>query len=54
VAGHLTGPVAPGLAQIVALTGGDGSRILMQLDGNVLHRPHLVLQGLAHVLRSKS
>ena len=54
MAGHLTGPVAPGLAQIVALTGGDGSRILKQLDGIVLHRPHVDLLGLAHVLRSNS
>jgi type III pantothenate kinase len=38
----------------VILTGGDASRILKQLDGKVLHRPHLVLQGLACMLRMQS
>jgi len=42
-----------GLRPKIVLTGGDASRILKQLDGNVLHRPHLVLQGLAHMVRSK-
>ncbi len=36
----------------VVLTGGDASRILKQLDGNVHHRPHLVLQGLAFMLNA--
>lgn len=31
----------------IVLTGGDASRILAQLDGRSLHRPNLVLQGLA-------
>lgn len=34
----------------VVLTGGDASRILKQLDGNVVHRPNLVLQGLAFMV----
>lgn len=38
----------------IVLTGGDGSRILPMLQGNVLHRPHLVLQGLAFMLHGKS
>ena len=42
-----------GLRPKIVLTGGDASRILKQLDGNVLHRPHLVLQGLAHMVQSK-
>ncbi|MCH7537910.1 MAG: type III pantothenate kinase [Proteobacteria bacterium] len=36
----------------IVLTGGDASRILKSLDEAVLHRPHLVLQGLAHMLES--
>ena len=43
-----------GLRPKIVLTGGDASRILKQLDGNVLHRPHLVLQGLAHMVQSKT
>jgi pantothenate kinase type III len=43
-----------GLRPKIVLTGGDASRILKQLDGNVLHRPHLVLQGLAHMVRSNA
>ena len=43
-----------GLRPKIVLTGGDASRILKQLDGNVLHRPHLVLQGLAHMVQSKA
>ena len=39
-------------APTISLTGGDASRILKSLDGAVLHRPHLVLQGLAHMLES--
>jgi type III pantothenate kinase len=36
----------------VVLTGGDASRILKLLDVNVLHRPNLVLQGLAFMVQS--
>lgn len=35
---------------VVVLTGGDSSRILNALCEPPLHRPHLVLQGLAHML----
>ena len=35
---------------VVVLTGGDASRILDGLSEAPLHRPHLVLQGLAHML----
>lgn len=45
---------AAGLRPKLVLTGGDASRILKQLDGNVLHRPHLVLQGLARMMQSKT
>lgn len=38
----------------IVLTGGDASRILKQLEGTVIHRPNLVLQGLAVMLRSES
>ena len=34
----------------VVLTGGDASRMLTALGDDALHRPHLVLQGLAHML----
>jgi type III pantothenate kinase len=34
----------------LVLTGGDASRILNALSQTPLHRPHLVLQGLAHML----
>lgn len=37
---------------VVILTGGDASRILSALCEPPLHRPHLVLQGLAHMLDS--
>lgn len=33
----------------IVLTGGDGKRILRQLNMAVRHRPHLVLQGLAEM-----
>ena len=36
----------------IVLTGGDASRILKQLDVKCLHRPNLVLQGLAHMIES--
>ena len=42
-----------GLRPKVMLTGGDASRILKELNGNVLHRPHLVLQGLARMVPGK-
>ena len=35
---------------VVVLTGGDASRILNALCETPMHRPHLVLQGLAHML----
>jgi type III pantothenate kinase len=38
----------------IVLTGGDASRILKQLGDKVLHRPNLVLQGLAFMLQSES
>ena len=43
-----------GLRPKIVLTGGDASRILKQLDGNILHRPNLVLQGLAYMVQSKT
>ena len=36
----------------VILTGGDASRILNALGDTPVHRPHLVLQGLAHMLEN--
>lgn len=41
-----------GMRPKIVLTGGDASRILKQLNSNVIHRPHLVLQGLATTLLS--
>ena len=38
----------------IVLTGGDASRILKQLGDKVLHRPNLVLQGLAFMVQSES
>jgi len=35
----------------VVLTGGDASRMLTALGTEPLHRPHLVLQGLARMLQ---
>jgi type III pantothenate kinase len=37
----------------IVLTGGDASRILKSLGEEPLHRPHLVLQGLARLLESR-
>ena len=34
----------------IVLTGGDASRMLSTLSETPVHRPHLVLQGLAHML----
>jgi len=42
-----------GMRPKIVLTGGDASRILKQLNSNVIHRPHLVLQGLATTLQSE-
>lgn len=42
-----------GLRPKIVLTGGDASRILTLLDGRGIHRPNLVLQGLAFMLRSE-
>jgi len=36
----------------IVLTGGDASRILNALIETPVHRPHLVLEGLAHMLES--
>ena len=44
---------AAGYRPKIVLTGGDASRILKQLDVGFSHRPNLVLQGLAFMLRSK-
>ena len=35
------------------LTGGDAPQVLPLFSGEVLHRPHLVLQGLAHILLNR-
>lgn len=43
---------AGGSTPQAVLTGGDASRILDALATQPLHRPHLVLQGLAHMLES--
>jgi type III pantothenate kinase len=43
-----------GYRPVIILTGGGASRILKQLDGKVIHRPHLVLQGLAYMLLNQS
>lgn len=37
----------------IVLTGGDASRILRSIEDEVLHRPHLVLHGLARILESR-
>lgn len=42
-----------GLEPAVFLTGGDASRILKLLGTEPIHRPHLVLQGLAKLLESR-
>jgi type III pantothenate kinase len=46
----ICGAIAP--RPVVVLTGGDASRILPLLDGKPVHRPNLVLEGLAHILES--
>jgi len=42
---------AAGLRPRIVLTGGGAPRILQELDIKVVHRPHLVLQGLAVMLQ---
>ena len=42
-----------GIDAEIVLTGGDASRILKSLDEEALHRPHLVLSGLARILESR-
>jgi type III pantothenate kinase len=37
----------------IVLTGGDASRILKSIEDEVLHRPHLVLHGLAKILENR-
>lgn len=44
---------ANGHAPTIALTGGDASRILKSLEEEPIHRPHLVLQGLARLLENR-
>jgi type III pantothenate kinase len=44
---------AAGYRPGIILTGGGASRILKQIDGKTLHRPNLVLQGLAFMLQSR-
>ncbi|MEX2259109.1 MAG: type III pantothenate kinase [Woeseia sp.] len=38
----------------LVLTGGDASRILERLEGTAVHRPNLVLQGLAIMVQGKT
>ena len=40
-----------GMRPKIVLTGGDASRILSALGDNVLHRPHLVLEGLKIIVQ---
>ena len=42
-----------GIDAEIVLTGGDASRILKSLDEDAVHRPHLVLSGLARILESR-
>jgi type III pantothenate kinase len=44
---------AEGMRPKVILTGGGAEPILRELTGNVIHRPHLVLQGLASMLTGR-
>jgi type III pantothenate kinase len=41
------------IAATIVLTGGDASRILKSLGEKPIHRPHLVLQGLAQLLENR-
>lgn len=45
---------AAGYRPKIVLTGGDASRILTQLVGAPVHRPNLVLQGLAFMVNSEA
>ena len=45
--------LAEGSDATIVLTGGDASRILKSLSEESLHRPHLVLQGLAQLLENR-
>jgi pantothenate kinase type III len=45
---------AEGFRPRVVLTGGSAAPILTQIGGRVVHRPHLVLEGLAAMLRNPS
>jgi type III pantothenate kinase len=45
--------VSEGSDPTIVLTGGDGARILKSLSEEPLHRPHLVLQGLAQLLENR-
>lgn len=45
---------AAGQRPKIVLTGGDASRILKQIEGRFIHRPHLVLQGLVHIAQNES
>lgn len=45
---------AEGHRSKIVLTGGDASRILKQLGDKVVHRPNLVLQGLAFMLQNET
>jgi type III pantothenate kinase len=45
---------AEGFRPRVVLTGGSAAPILTQIGGRVVHRPHLVLEGLATMLRNPS
>lgn len=42
-----------GSEPVIVLTGGDASRILKSLDGAAIHRPNLVLQGLARLMEDR-
>lgn len=43
---------AAGQRPKLILTGGDASRILKQVEGKYIHRPNLVLQGLAYMAQN--
>jgi len=45
---------AAGQRPKLILTGGDASRILKQVEGKYIHRPNLVLQGLAYMAQNDS
>ncbi len=43
-----------GMRPKIIVTGGGAGPIVRQLGDKVIHRPHLVLQGLAAMLEAKS